>query len=435
MSERTLLHDLDYSVLQQCMHCGLCLPTCPTYVQTGRERSSPRGRIALMRAVADGRLEVNQAFVDEMSYCVGCLACQTACPAGVDYTTLLETARAAGEQSDVPRGKLRGLYRWLALKQLFTRPWLLRLVARLLAVYQQPAIRGTVVRLGLLRLAPRHLRELEPKSPRFDPPFSFARLKPIEPPLAGERRARVGLLVGCIQDVAFAAINQATATVLRHNGCEVVTPRRQGCCGSLHAHNGDPETARQLAEENLNAFDIDQLDAIISNAGGCGSHLRRYAEMFPPGSPLHAKAEAWDAKVCDVHQWLDENGFRPPARSIGPVRVAYDASCHLRHGQGVDAAPKNLLAVTPGVELVPLAESDWCCGSAGLYSMLQPESANWLLERKLDHLEAARPDVLVSGNPGCLLQLAQGMAGRESLRRVRTAHPVQLLAEAYAAGA
>ncbi|MEM8864838.1 MAG: (Fe-S)-binding protein [Planctomycetota bacterium] len=431
MSQPTLLHDLDYSVLQQCMHCGLCLPTCPTYAETGRERSSPRGRIALMRAVADDAIGVTETFADEMEYCVGCLACQTACPAGVDYSHLLETARAEVERTGIREGRLRKFYRWLTLRVMFTRPWLLRLLARTLAVYQKPAIRSTIRRLGLLHLAPRHLRELEPKSPQFDPPFSFARIKPVEQPTTNPARKRVGLMVGCVQDVSYARINHATATVLRHNGCEVVTPRNQFCCGSLHAHNGDPETARELAERNLKQFKVRELDAIISNAGGCGSHMRRYADMFAGDGELHQLAIEWDSKVRDVHEWLAGIGFTPPSRSLGNVRVAYDDSCHLLHGQRVREQPRQLLQAIPDLELVPLAESDWCCGSAGIYSLLRPDSAEKLLERKLDHLQAAEPDIVATANPGCLLQLAVGMAQRPKLANVRIIHPVELLAESY----
>lgn len=416
----------------------MCLPTCPTYQETGHERNSPRGRIALSRAVADGTLEVTPAFAEEMDYCVGCLACQTACPAGVDYAHLLETARAEVVRSGVNRSTKGTFYRWLVLRQLFTRPWLLRLVGRMLAVYQRPVVRGTIRRLGLLRLAPKHLRELEPKSPLMSPPFSFARIRATEKPTASPSY-RVGLLTGCVQDVAFAGINRATADVLLAAGCEVVTPRTQGCCGSLHAHNGDLETSRQLAKANLAVFEVESLDAIISNAGGCGSHLRHYerlladdADAKSPAILLNAKQ--WDAKLRDVHEWLNEIGLpEMPATPNGFGRVAYDESCHLLHGQGVSRQPRELLAKLPNTTIVPLAESDWCCGSAGIYSITQPETAGRLLERKLDHLEAAKPDVIATANPGCILQLLQGAATRPTLAGVRVVHPIELLAEVYKA--
>lgn len=412
------------------MHCGMCLPTCPTYQETGHERNSPRGRIALSRAIADGTLEVTSEFGEEMEYCVGCLACQTACPAGVDYAHLLETARAEVVRSGVRSSTKSTFYRWLVLRQLFTRPWLLRVIGKLLAIYQKPAIRGTIVKLGLLRLAPKHLRELEPKSPQMRPPFSFARIKPTERPPGG-KRFRVGLLTGCVQDLSFAGINRATADVLLAAGCEVVTPRGQGCCGSLHAHNGDLETSRELARSNLIAFDLHDVDAIISNAGGCGSHLRHYARLLENDAEHRDRGEAWDNKLRDVHEWLVEIDFAlPPTGHPGFGRVAYDASCHLLHGQRVSHQPRQLLAMLPGTELVPLAESDWCCGSAGIYSITRPDTADGLLQRKLNHLEAARPNVIATANPGCILQLLGGAAERPSLADVRVAHPIELLAEA-----
>lgn len=429
--EENLLKSLDYSVLQQCMHCGMCLPTCPTYVETGRERNSPRGRIALMRAVADGDLDVSREFAREMDYCVGCLACQTACPAGVDYSHLLETARAEAERSGANRSWRRSFYRWLTMRVLFPRPWLLRLAGRMLAIYQQPAIRETVRRLGLLRLAPKHLRHQEPKAPVIEPPFSFARILPVESP-RGETRHRVGLLIGCVQDLAYARINRATADVLLHNGCEVITPRAQVCCGSLHAHNGDLEMARRLARRNLDSMPLDRLDAVISNAGGCGSHLRRYAELLHDDPEYAARAADWDRKLRDIHEWLIEIGFDPPNGEASPRLVAYDESCHLAHGQRVRSQPRAVLGAVPGVELVELTEADWCCGSAGIYSLTQPATAQKLLDRKLNHVETSGAEVLATANPGCLLQLANGCRGRESLERVRVVHPIELLAEGYA---
>lgn len=430
MSNRTSLHDLDYSVLQQCMHCGLCLPTCPTYDESGRERSSPRGRIALMRAVADDRLPVSETFADEMAYCVGCLACQTACPAGVDYARLIEEARAEVQRSQPDRGSKR-FYRWFVLRFLFQRPWLMRLIGRLLAIYQKPFVNSVLRRMGVLRLAPRRLRELEPKAPQFDPPFTFARLRSLQPPVAGKPSYRVGLPIGCVQDLAYARINVATSVVLQHNGCEVITPRSQACCGSLHAHNGDPQTAAALAKRNLEAFPVNKLDAIVSNAGGCGSHMKRYAEMFGQDDSSRPAAEQWDSKLHDIHEWLIKIGLRPPTQSLPGLRVAYDDSCHLLHGQRVREQPRQVLEAIPGVRLVPLPESDWCCGSAGIYSIVRPDSAERLLSRKLDNLEAVAPDVVATANPGCLLQLLQGVTSRPKLQRIRVVHPIELLAESY----
>lgn len=429
------LQTLDYSVVQQCMHCGLCLPTCPTFQETGRERNSPRGRIALMRAVADGDLPLSRGFAEEMDYCVGCLACQTACPAGVEYAELLETARAAGEDAELLATPMRSVYRWFGLRVLMTRPWLLRLVARLVAVQQKPWIRGTIRRFGLLYLAPKKLRELEPQAPPVDPPFTFARVAEVEKP-TGNPRARVALLSGCVQDIVYARVNRATADVLLASGCEVVTPRTQGCCGSLHAHNGDLGGARLLARRLIDVFDeagphpLSRFDAVVSNSGGCGSHLRHFGRLLSDDPGYATRAAAWDAKLRDAQEYLYElGGLGTEAQESKTVRVTYDASCHLCHGQKVVSQPVELLKTLPGVEFVPLRESDWCCGAAGVYAMTQPEQAAKLLERKLGHLRAVMPDVVATANPGCMHQLTMACADDPELTHVRVVHPMELLAE------
>lgn len=432
-SPRPSLKTLDYSVLQQCMHCGMCLPTCPTFDHTRRERNSPRGRIALMREIADGDLALSESFAEEMYYCLGCLACQSACPAGVNYTELFETARAEIEQQQVLASPSRRFYRWLALRVLFTRPRLLRVVGRALWILQRSGLQAFVRRSRLVRLLPKSLRRLEPKAPMVCPPFSDTRIAPRETP--AKPKYRVGLLTGCVQDLIYADINRATADVLLRNDCTVVTPRLQSCCGSLHAHNGDLETARLLAERQLEAFDLHELDAIITNAGGCGSHLKRYSHLFPAGHRYAERARRWDEKVRDIHEWLIEIGFATPGKPLtaasAPIRITYDDSCHLCHGQQIRSRPRQILAALPDVLQIPLAESDWCCGAAGIYGITQPEESQRLLDRKLDHIAATGASVLTSANPGCLLQLQQGAAARDGLKTLRIAHPVLLLAEAY----
>jgi len=438
LSEPNLLKSLDYSVLQQCMHCGMCLPTCPTYDETKFERSSPRGRIRLMREVADGRLDVTPTFAEEMSYCLGCLACQTACPAGVDYATLLENARGEVERRHVIDGPVRRLFRWSTLSFLFRRPRLLRVFGRAMWLFQRSGLQGGLRRLGVMKLLPERLRQMEAMTPTVVAPFSNARIAPLEAPKTPPKY-RVALLTGCVQDLIYGPINRATADVLLANGCEVVTPPVQFCCGSLHAHNGELELARDLARRNLDLHDVDSLDAIISNAGGCGSHLKKYAELLHGDERYHARAEAWDRKVRDISEWLIQIGCRAPAasgaesrdRAAAATTVTYDASCHLMHGQKVVAQPLALLQMLPEVKLVPLVESDWCCGSAGVYSITQPEQSAKLLARKLDHIAATGASVLASGNPGCLLQLENGMRRDPRLAHVRACHPVELLAEAY----
>ena len=440
MSDSThhnLLQTLDYSVLQQCMHCGMCLPTCPTYEETLRERHSPRGRIALMRDIADGKVEPDRPFAEEMYYCLGCLACQNACPAGVDYARMFEVARAEVERRGLLDSPMRRFYRWITVRVLFMHPRLLKAAGYGLWFYQRTGMQWLVRALRLTRLLPKGLREQEPNAPTVRLPFSAGRIAVLEKPApqaASDRKTyRVGLLVGCVQDLLYAEVNRATADVLLANGCEVITPRNQPCCGSLHAHNGELDLARKLARQNIDMFDLDQLDAVISNAGGCGSHLKHYGPLLADDPEYAEKARLWDSKARDIHQWLVEIGYRPPTAPTAIGRVTYDQSCHLCHGQKVISEPQQILQSIPGLELVDLPESDWCCGSAGIYSITQPEQAGKLLDRKLRHIESTVATTVATANPGCMLQLENGLKRHPRLAGVRVAHTMTLLAEAYRA--
>ena len=438
------LTNLDYSVMQQCIHCGMCLPACPTYMETKIERNSPRGRIALMRAIADGRLEAQKAFADEMYFCLGCLACETACPAGVNYAELFEMARAEAERSPALQSPLRKFLRGLLLGMLFREQWRLRLVGRLLWIYQAAGLQTLVRRCGVLRLLPKSLRVLEAKTPVVKRHFSPDLIAPEEtpgsnPPGDGPsvlRTAepatatyRVGLLTGCVQDLIYSDINRDTADVLLANGCAVVTPPSQACCGSLHAHNGEYEMAKDYARKLLDHFDLDRLDAIITNAAGCGSHLKHFDRLLHDDPRYAARAAQWSRKVKDISEWLVEIDFRAPEKSGMQARVTYHDACHHCHGQKITAQPRELLAKIPGLQIAPLPESMWCCGSAGIYNLIQPEMAGKLLERKLDHIVSTGATVLATANPGCLLQIQNGLAARGI--KIEVVHPVTLLARAY----
>jgi glycolate oxidase iron-sulfur subunit len=432
-----LLSSLDYSVLQQCMHCGLCLPSCPTYLETGRERNSPRGRISLMRAIADGELEATKAFADEMDYCLGCLACTTACPAGVDYGTLFETARAEAEESGAASGPKRTFVRLITLRVLLMRPKVLRAVARFMRFYETSGLRRAVRKSGIFSVLPRGWSELERQSLPIALRFSDELIAAVEAP-PGPARRRVAVLTGCIQDIAFSDVNRATVDVLLANGCWVFTPRVQSCCGSLHAHNGDLATARELARRQIDSIDPAGLDAIISNSAGCGSHLKRYGHLLADDPAYAGRAAAWSSKVRDISEWLVEIGFRRPIPSLSPeatVTVTYHEACHLCHGQKVSSQPREILRAIPGYHLAECPEATMCCGSAGVYSLTQPETATWLRDRKVGHLRSTGAAVVATANPGCQLQIQRGLKSTEfpSGGQPRVAHPVTLLAEAYRA--
>ncbi|MEP6669227.1 MAG: (Fe-S)-binding protein [Chthoniobacter sp.] len=430
------LAHLDFAVLQQCIHCGMCLPTCPTYDATKLERNSPRGRIALMRNVAEGHLEVTRAFGEEMYFCLGCLACETACPAGVNYARMFEEARADIEDAGVLSYPKRDLVRAFALRFFFSRPLALRALGRLLRLYQVSGLEWLVRTLRLTALLPRDLRELEPLTPRVQPDFSDALIGAIESPL--QPRYRVGMLTGCVQDLVYPHVNRDTVDVLLANGCEVITPGAQYCCGSLHAHNGELTLARTMARKNIDdmeraAGSLDKLDAIITNAAGCGSHLKHYDDLLEHDPQYAERARQWSRKLKDIHEWLVQIGMTPPpAACASPSTVTYHEACHLCHGQKITQQPRAVLKGIPGLKLVELPESTWCCGSAGIYNITQPEMSHQLLRRKLENIAKTGAKVVATANPGCSVQLEAG--ARESGEALEIVHPITLLARAYREG-
>jgi glycolate oxidase iron-sulfur subunit len=400
-----------------CVHCGLCLTACPTYRETGREISSPRGRIYLMRGVAEGRLSLGDALAEEAYLCLGCRACETACPSGVSYGAMLELTRAEIEDAGARRGLTRQLER-LALRHVVPHPLRLRLLVDLLGLAQRLRLDR-----ALLRLLPERLRPLL----RLLPPVpSRARRRPLAGQHAaqGERRGRVGLLTGCVMAELFADVNAATVRVLTRNGFDVVVAPGQGCCGALQAHAGDEAFAASLARRNVQAFAAAGVEQVVSNSAGCGAALRDAGRWLP------GEGEALAGSARDVCELLDAEGLRPPAGQLA-LRVAYDDPCHLVHAQKVAAAPRRVLAAIPGLELVEHADPTSCCGAAGTYNLTHRAMAGAVLDRKLDALAAVDPDVVATGNPGCLMQLRAGVAARGL--RARVLHPVELLDTAYEA--
>jgi glycolate oxidase iron-sulfur subunit len=388
-----------------------------------------------MRAIADGELGATPGFADEMSYCLGCLACTTACPAGVDYGTLFEAGRAEAERSGAHSGPARSLIRFVTLRFLLFRPWALRLAGRLLWLYEASGLRPLLRGSGLFALLPKRVGELESQALKIQGKFSDELIAAVEKP-KGQVRYRVAVLTGCIQDIAFSDVNRATIDVLLENGCEVVTPRGQSCCGSLHVHNGDLESAKVLARRQIDAVVPAEFDAIISNSAGCGAHLKRYGHLLADEPAYADRAIEWSAKVRDISEWLVDIGFRKPAApSSGatPMAVTYHEACHLCHGQKITAQPRELLRAIPGVDLRECPESTLCCGSAGVYSLTHPITSGWLRDRKVGNILSTGAQVVATANPGCQLQIKQGLSagGVPKGNEIRVVHPVVLLAEAY----
>ena len=420
---------LSYSDILNCMHCGLCLATCPTYDLLGLERASPRGRIALMRAVAQEDLPLTAELAAQWDLCLGCLACETACPAGVSYHSLLEEARDLAAHT-LPA---RGIARWtrpILLRWLFLGRRRIQLLGWLLFLARRSGLQALGVRSGILRrIAPR-IAAIEPLAPVVRPPFTSRRLGRWVMP-AGPPRYRVGMLIGCVQDIVFADVNEITARVLAAVGCAVYLPPEQPCCGSLMGHNGEMAAAREAARRTVRAFRGEPLDALVINAAGCGSFVRHYDKLLADDPELAAPAADLARRTVDFGEWLDRIGLEPrPARPV-PLRVTYDAPCHLIHGQKISGPVERVLAQLPGLALVPLVEHDWCCGSAGIYNITHPDESRRILERKIGHIRDSGAGVVVTGNPGCMLQLRNGLRDAGLAGRVRVEHPATVVGWAY----
>ncbi len=415
------------AILNTCVHCGLCLPHCPTYRTLYREPSSPRGRIHLIRQVADGRVALDAAvFREQMYECLDCRACEAVCPSGVRYGQLVEMARAQIERR-VPRPWWQRLLRWAVFTGLFASPARFRALVALLRLYQ---------RSGLQRLA-RASRVLEglglAAQERMLPPLPAAFFTPAGQTWcpAGPVRQRVALFAGCVMSTVYAEIDRATARVLAANGCEVLVPPGQGCCGALHVHAGLLDAGRALMRRNVAAFERLEIDAIVVNAAGCGAMLKEYGHLLADDPAYAARAAAVAEKVRDVTEYLCAIGFTPPAGRLDLV-VTYQEPCHLVHAQGIKSQPRQLLRAIPGLRLVEMAEADFCCGSAGIYNLTRPALAAQLRRRKVDNVLATQAAVVVSANPGCMLQLQAGLA--EAGSPVQVKHLVELLDAAYQTG-
>ena len=408
-----------------CIKCGFCLPVCPTYNLTGSEAASPRGRIEMMVAVADGDLEPED-ILEPLDLCLGCRACETACPAGVEFGRLLEAGRAAAGTGQAA-SRLGGWFRSLFMDHILPHPRRLHRLASLLRIYQLTGIRALVRVSGLLpRLSPR-LGAMEVLLPGV-PAAGDRRPLPQEMPSQGEEIGRVLLLTGCVTPYVLPRVNRATMRVLTRNGYRVSTAAAETCCGALQAHANDLEGARKLARRHIAAFETSGADWLVVNAAGCGATMKDYGHLLADDSDFADRARAFDSRVRDVSELLADSPLQGPLRSV-PLRVAYDDPCHLSHGQRIRRQPRELLRQVPGLELLDVPESDWCCGSAGTFNLFHPETAGALLDRKMAHLVSIRPDVVASGNPGCLLQLRQG-AARHGLN-AEILHPIEVLDRAY----
>ena len=403
------------ALIDACVHCGFCLPSCPTYVLWQEEMDSPRGRVYLMKAGLDARAEMTPTFVSHFDKCLGCMACVTACPSGVQYGPLIEKTRAQIERHyERPLGER--LFRSI-LFALLPYPARLRIAMAPLVIF------GPLLR-ALAGVLPRRIRSLISVAPQ--PTLaSLTTRAPEHTPAVGVSRMKVAVLTGCVQRLAFAGVNQATINVLAAEGCTVEAPAAQGCCGALALHAGNIDQARALARHNIEVFERANVDRIAVNAAGCGSSMKEYGELFHDDPAWADRARAFTAKVRDISEVLTEVGEPRAKRHPIKARVVYHDACHLAHAQGVRSQPRALLAAIPGIELLSPAESEICCGSAGIYNLVQPEPAAQLGERKARNIAALEPDMIATGNPGCTLQIAA--AGRRLGYSWKIVHPIELI--------
>jgi glycolate oxidase iron-sulfur subunit len=410
-------HPPDPALIGDCVHCGFCLPTCPTYVLWGEEMDSPRGRIYLMKEALEGE-PLDDSMVRHFDQCLGCMACVTACPSGVQYDKLIEATRPQIERR-YERSRSEKLYRDL-IYNLFPYPKRLRALRGPLRAYQASRLGRLLTRSGLMGRLPAPLQAMESLAPKLGP----VERVPERTPAVGPRRAVVGLLAGCVQGTFFPDVNAATVRVLAAEGCDVIVPRSQGCCGALPGHGGREEQALDFAKRTIETFERAGVDHVILNAAGCGSNVKEYGHQLRDEPEWAERAEALAEKARDISEFVVELG--PVAeRHPLPMTVAYQDACHLAHAQGIREEPRKVLRGIPGIELKAIAEAELCCGSAGTYNMLQPEPARELGERKAAAVLATGADLMVTANPGCWMQVATTLARMG--KRMPVAHTVQVL--------
>jgi len=448
-SGSTIGQSIPYERFLDCVHCGLCTSSCPTYVETGDENDSPRGRIYLMRSVVDGRLPLTDNVRRHLDLCLDCRSCETACPSGVQYGRLIEpfrvemheqaSAHAADPQRNAtgPRSGSRPdwFHRWI-MYGLFPHRDRMRWALKPARLMQLLGLDRLADKTGIMRLLPSKLRRMQAQLPRLKP--SLPALPPFLP-ATGVRRARVGLFIGCVADAMFRHVHWATARVLQENGCDVVIPQSQGCCGAIHYHSGASQPALGLMQQNLNAFQDEKLDAVIVNVAGCGAMMKDYdhihQELTSHKADHDDKSSSNEGKFChlvkDISEFLVTLGPIKPQGRIEVV-VAYQDACHLQHAQRIRQQPRDLLQLIPGVTLRPIAEAELCCGAAGSYNLTQPEMADRLGTRKVGCLMDVKPDVVVSANAGCSLQLQAKL--KEAGHSIAVLHPMELLDLSYRGG-
>ena len=410
--------------LDKCVHCGLCLNACPTYRELGLEMDSPRGRVYQMVQVSEGA-PITPAYIEHIGLCLACRGCESACPSGVPYGRMVEQARAEIE-AHIPRGRFARRLRAFLFGQLIPSRALLSIAGTLLYLYEVSGLKRLARALGLMRMLGR-LGNVAQLAPSADPPFFFSQIGKTFP-ADGVCRHRVAFLSGCVANISFARLHEASVRVLQRNGCEVVVPAGQGCCGALHLHSGLPGDARALARRNIDALRDGAFDAIVSNSAGCGAMFKEYGELLAGDAAYASAAQQFAAQVRDITEFLASIELNRQMGAVDAV-VTYQDACHLAHGQRIRGAPRKLLTAIPGLTLQEMAGADICCGSAGSYNIVQNEMSLQILAHKMEAVNRTRATIIATANPGCELQLEAGVRLHGNHQRVM--HVVELLDLAY----
>lgn len=421
---------IDYNELMNCTRCGFCLPSCPTYIETGKDEvHSPRGRIALMKGVVDGLIEPTDEVKRSIDMCLGCRACEPVCPSGVKFGHLLEQARDAIYQS-YKQSLPAKLTRKLAFRSLFPHQNRMRNLTSLVGFYQRSGLQRAAQKTGMINILPGNLRTMEkvlpnvPKRKELNnrPQFLLAYF---------EKKKRVAFFAGCLMDTLFMRTNDATTKLLQYAGCEVVIPEHQGCCGALHGHSGEMEFAKEMAKKNIRAFEDEEIDYIITNAGGCGAFLHDYDYLFKDEPEWKERAAAFSAKIKDISSILIDLNFDTSELQLDEQIVTYQDSCHLKNGQKTFTEPRQLLQSIDGVKYIEMKDASRCCGSAGIYNIVESEMSMQILNYKMEQAKKTKATTIVTSNPGCLLQMKLGIEREGLTGKVEAVHIVDFLLEAY----
>lgn len=430
--QQTFQQQMDEKELLNCMRCGFCLPSCPTYIESGQQEThSPRGRIALMKAVRDGVIEPDEDVEHSLNLCLGCRACEPVCPSGVKYGRLLEDARDIIQQHKKQSIPVK-LVRRVVFKGLFPSQSRMRKAAGLLRFYQTSGLQTAARKTGMLKVLPPHLRLMEQALPKV-PRQRKSRLT--EYKALGPARKRVAFFTGCLMDTVFFSTNEATIQLLQLAGCDVIVPPIQTCCGALHGHSGEKEQAKQLAKRNIEAFEEIDADAIVMNAGGCGAFLSDYDHLLSDDPDFQKRSKSFSKKITDISDILVELEFHRRMPLALPEQViTYQDSCHLRNGMGVQHAPRVLMKAIQGVSFKEMKDSGRCCGSAGIYNILQPKMSMQILDHKMTEATQTKAAAIVTSNPGCQLQMAAGIKRSGHSPSMRAVHLADLLLEAIQYG-